>query len=161
MLSKKVTLTQKLKKRRQASSQRSRATSHAAWFFSGLDTCPLLPHSRVWGRLTMPKYYVFMWRLCCKEEDCKTERPAILCVCTKHIYVCTSDRRLRNLREYLLKQILSGSTLIRFLLPDWLRTRYSLPCNSDSGNRKKEVEDDFLRWRFSISFCSLRDQCLW
>ena len=26
--------------------------------FFGLDTCPLLPHSRVGGRLTMPKYYV-------------------------------------------------------------------------------------------------------
>ena len=28
------------------------------------------------------------------------------------------------------------------------------------GNRKKEVEDDLLRWCFSISACALRNQCL-
>ena len=64
----------------------------------------------------MPKYSVFMWQLCRKQEAYKAELPAILCVCTKRIFFCTSDKRPQNLREYHLKYILEGSTRIRFSL---------------------------------------------
>ena len=150
------------KKQRQASSQRSHACIAAAWFFFGLDTCPLLPHSRVGGRLTMPKFSVcFMWRGCCKATRLWMEWSAFRDAGTRQICSCTSDRRLRNLRACFLKCIREGSAPIHSSLHGWLQTRYSLQRSLDWGNQKKEVEDDLLRWCFSIFACVLRNQCLW